>query len=749
MDGRQTRMIFHDGSSRQTEYDALGRRTAEIDEAGMRTEFVYAPTGELLEVHQPDPANLSVLSTVTRYEYDSLGRKVRQIDALGRATTFDYTVRGEFLSRARPLGEREGYTYDHQGNLATRIDAIGRTTTYSYNGLNLISSKSFSDGSSQAFTYFPGGQRATFTRGSEVTAFALDNRNRLSSQTNPDGTALAWTYDSLGNRTGVTVSQFGVVSQQIAYSWTARNELHEVFRSGQLWATYSYDDAGNRRSLAYANGTSQTLDYNSKNQLLAIRNRNGSGGILSSYAYTLDPRGMRLGVLEESGRTVAYAYDGLKRLIQEQITESGSITTIGYLLDRVGNRLQKQVLATSTQTTAYSYNDNDQLLSESGPDGLINYGYDANGQTTQKTAAGVGTVTYSWDFEGRMIGTLAPSESLAFGYDLDGIRIAKSVNGVVTRFTVDKNRDYAQVLEERDQTGVTQVAYVYGDDLLTQERSTGISFYHSDGQLSTRQLTDFSAQVTDRYSYDAFGKLISQVGSTNNTVRYDGEQQDPALNFYYLRARYLNQAIGRFVSLDTYSGDATDPSSLHKYLYSDSDPVNHRDPSGNFGIASLSINVTFNLSYKALAVIPLAFLASCAATFGLSFALSAADITVPPNIGGPTPFCNGDLWESIWIYRSMTGTNPGAFRVDSDGVSFFEYKKADFSRPFQMFLRVRYLKPKVAGTIGTITTAPLVGIAIATYTPWYGDGHWSVSFPTMSEDEVKKLLSRLMKGLPP
>jgi len=59
-----------------------------------------------------------------------------------------------------------------------------------------------------------------------------------------------------------------------------------------------------------------------------------------------------------------------------------------------------------------------------------------------------------------------------------------------------------------------------------------------------------------------------------------GEQYDPDLGLYYLRARYYNPNSGRFLSRDPLDGNAIDPASLHKYLYAGGDPVNGLDPSG-------------------------------------------------------------------------------------------------------------------------------------------------------------------------
>ena len=61
---------------------------------------------------------------------------------------------------------------------------------------------------------------------------------------------------------------------------------------------------------------------------------------------------------------------------------------------------------------------------------------------------------------------------------------------------------------------------------------------------------------------------------------YRGEQYDPDLGLYYLRARYYNPNTGRFMSRDPEDGNLFDPASLHKYLYANGDPVDGVDPMG-------------------------------------------------------------------------------------------------------------------------------------------------------------------------
>ena len=71
-----------------------------------------------------------------------------------------------------------------------------------------------------------------------------------------------------------------------------------------------------------------------------------------------------------------------------------------------------------------------------------------------------------------------------------------------------------------------------------------------------------------------------KLHSTPNVYLYRGEQYDPDLGLYYLRARYYNPATGRFMSRDPLDPDLrdangipADPKYLHKYLYANGDPM--------------------------------------------------------------------------------------------------------------------------------------------------------------------------------
>jgi YD repeat-containing protein len=175
------------------------------------------------------------------------------------------------------------------------------------------------------------------------------------------------------------------------------------------------------------------------------------------------------------------------RLIEENIMDPAiGEQTIAYAYDPAGNRLTK---TDSAGTINYTYDANDRLITESGPAGSFTYSYDANGNTIAKTDSGE-SIVYAYDFENRLINIESPTSNIGYAYDADGIRVSQTVNGSGTAFTVDKNRDYAQVLEERDTLGSLTVQYTYGDDLISQNRGGAESYCHYDGLGSIRALTD-------------------------------------------------------------------------------------------------------------------------------------------------------------------------------------------------------------------------------------------------------------------
>jgi RHS repeat-associated protein len=170
-------------------------------------------------------------------------------------------------------------------------------------------------------------------------------------------------------------------------------------------------------------------------------------------------------------------------------------------------------------------------------------------------------------------------------YDGDGNRVSETVGNTTTKYLVDtlNPTGYAQVLDEIVNGSVTRT-YTYGRQLISENQLVGStwtpSFYGYDGHGNVRFLANSAGTVTDTYTFDAFGAPIASTGTTPNVFQYSDEWLDPNLNFYNLRARWYNALTGRFETMDSDSGKITDPSTLHKYVYTRNNPVNRLDPRG-------------------------------------------------------------------------------------------------------------------------------------------------------------------------
>jgi RHS repeat-associated protein len=256
----------------------------------------------------------------------------------------------------------------------------------------------------------------------------------------------------------------------------------------------------------------------------------------------------------------------------------------------VGNRSSAVSSLSPVPPGNWTYNADDEVSSES---------YDLNGNTTQ-TANGN---QYTYDSENHMLSMANGSTLVNMIYDAFGNRVAKTVTNLATRvssttqYLVDglNPTGYPQVMEELSGpigAGAVARSYTYGLQRISQNQiiqgAWTPSFYgYDDG--NARQLTNSVGQVTDEYEYDAYGNSFTKSGTTPNNYLYRGEQYDPDLGLYYLRARYYNPATGRFLSRDPEAGQANDPRTLHKYLYAGGDPVNAVDPTGRDNVMAWTI----------------------------------------------------------------------------------------------------------------------------------------------------------------
>jgi RHS repeat-associated protein len=563
---RMIRATYVDGTTIERTYDNLNRVLTSKDQEGRVLTYRYDDVGNVLSVTDPK-------SQMTQYGYDARNNMVSMTNANGRTTTFEYDALNRIIKRTMPLGMSELYTYDQVGNPATLTDFRGKQTNYDYDVMNRLIAKrpdATLNEPNITYTYTATGQRKTMSDASGATTYTYDDRDRLITKATPQG-ALTYTYDDADNVASMSSSNADGVSVNYGYDDLGRLERVTDNRLSPGLTQYTYESIGLLKTDVKPNGVKAEYTYNPMNGLVNIK-LDKTGSTFANYAYTLDKTGRRLSVTELNGRTFNYTYDEAYKLTREVMAGSADASkngTVDYTYDSVGNRLSRISNLPGIPSANSGYDANDRRLDES---------YDANGN-----ARNIAGRSYTYDFEDRI--RTADGGAVRIVYDGDGNLAAKTVGGVTTRYLVDELNPtgYSQVLEEVV-NGEVQKQYTYGHTIISQrQKIDGVwstSFYSLDAHGSVRQLTNTDGVVTDTYEYDAFGKLVSQTGSTPNVYLYTGERFDPDLGLYHLRARHYNPDRGRFTSMDPFGGWIEDPLSTHKYLYVHADPVNFVDPLG-------------------------------------------------------------------------------------------------------------------------------------------------------------------------
>ncbi|MCW5319220.1 hypothetical protein GTQ43_38205 [Nostoc sp. KVJ3] len=574
--GRQVATIADTGERSEVEYDRYSRVISETDANQHKKQYFYNNLSQLTTLELAD-------QTLTNYTYDIYGRLTAVEDANKNVTQYEYDKFNRQIATVLPMGQRSQTDYNNLGLVESYKDFNSDIINYAYDQYGRLDTKSFSNRNVAAVSYTYDSitsQIATVTDGRGVTRYGYDNYDRLASITNPDGQTIGYGYDLLGNLTSQTTS-VGTVN----YTYDSLNRLDKVIVAGRTLTDYDYNAVGSLIRTTNANGTVENRQYNERNQLKYLDDRDSAGNIISSYSYTLDAVGNRRQVVENSGRVVNYTYDNLDRLTQEKITDStNGDRTINYTFDLVGNRLSRTDSAEGL--TTYVYDGNNRLTSSSLVNKVTQFTYDNNG-SMKSCSDGTQTVTYDWinDGENRLVGVTTTNTNgtshQQYIYDASGDRVASIADGVRTNYLVDPMRGVSQVLLEYDANGQITTEYTYGLGLIKSDRSGDENYYHTDGLGSTRVLTNATGQVVDNYTYDAYGRLLSSTGTSSNSYQFAGEQRDSETGLDYLRARYYDADLGRFISKDSFAGFMDDPMSQHNYLYANANPVNFIDPTGH------------------------------------------------------------------------------------------------------------------------------------------------------------------------
>lgn len=576
------------------EYDNQNNLVRITDPYGYMTTNTYDAQFRLTDVTDP-------LSHTTSYAYDTKHHPVSATDAVGNTTRASYYSNGLTNTRKDGRDVVTTLTYDGYGNLHTLqtgshpqvtqdYDATGRLlaltdqvrsrTSFSYDRRGLLLSRTDPLGYSTILTYDNAGRVSTRKdRNGDVISYTYTPSGKVDTVTYPNSSSIIYTYDSLDNLVSMRDAT-GTTS----YAYDELNRLKSITDPRGFMVSYKYDEAGNIIELKYPGNRKVTYTYNPWNRLETVRSWLGQ-----TATYYYDAAGRCTGLTHFNGTQIYYNLDAANRLTDIDIVNSDLATWIAYYsfaLDGNGNRtgeLNSVPLdppAPGASTAAYSYNEmKNRLISAAGS----SFTYDNEGQLNNGSGS-----SYTFDYDHRLTGIGAAA---SFSYDGSGNRLQAVKGSAVTRYIHDAR---GNLLAEADASNQITRYYVYGMGLLamiTPENQTYC--YHFDATGNTIAITDNTENVINGYAYDPYGKVVDEVETVQQPFKFVGQYGVMAEQngFYYMRARYYDPGVGRFISEDPIGLAGGD---VNLYGYVTNNPINLVDPSGllappwHFGITSIA-----------------------------------------------------------------------------------------------------------------------------------------------------------------
>lgn len=213
------------------------------------------------------------------------------------------------------------------------------------------------------------------------------------------------------------------------------------------------------------------------------------------------------------------------------------------------------------------------------------YPYDASGNRSEESSDELNldlmkTVTYNYDGKNQLKRATTNGVTGDYTYYASGLRATKTVGADFTRYVYLNGK----VIEELDKNGSVKARNVWGNELLYRESGGKKGYYYYNSHGDVVSIRDASGTELNRYDYNVWGTVTSKQEQMSNPFKYTGEIMDDESGLIYLRARYFNPAIGRFINEDTYEGNVTNPLSLNIYTYVTNNPLIY--PTGMCGVKS-------------------------------------------------------------------------------------------------------------------------------------------------------------------
>ncbi|GAA2634889.1 RHS repeat-associated core domain-containing protein [Actinomadura fulvescens] len=558
--GRPATITDASGNRWTTTYDLRGRKARTTDPDKGTTTLTYDDVDRLTST--TDARDKTIV-----HVYDGLDRKTetREGSVTGprlASWTYDTATRGKGLPASSTRHSAAGdYTSQVSG-----YDVLGRAETT----LVTIPTSEGALAGSYAFSQ-------TYNLDGTPKTQGLPAAGGLPAET------LTRTYDNHLRPTRLT-SDLSVYVGATDYTPTGKQKLVELGAGGKrAWNT-------------------QTWEYGTQRLATSRTHRESITGDDRNATYTYDDAGNIKSISDVSTigtDNQCFAYDYLRRLT-EAWTEADNTCSAtptapavggpvpywqSFAYDKASNRTKEIQHGTGGQgdtTRTYAYagpgkGSRLNAVTQTGAAGnrTDTFAYDNVGNTTNRTL-GTTSQTLDWDAEGKLTKVTEGGKTTSFIYDAAGNRLIRKDSTGATLYLPDT--------EVRVTTGNAAAAgtryYTHNNQTVAMRDSTGLRHLTGDHQGTSQIAVNATDQKTITRRFLPFGRERGALEEDTwpGERGFVGGTKDPT-GLTHLGAREYDPETGRFISVDPLF-NLDHPQSWNGYSYANNTPVTQSDPEG-------------------------------------------------------------------------------------------------------------------------------------------------------------------------
>ncbi len=614
--GKLTNVKFQDGTSKLFEYNNVDFLSAEINQRGIRTSYLYNSQnriekiidskGSIVTVNDQtsgtlasyntsvinEPAStgfeqgqgrdqlISPLGQVTEVAKDFNGFISKMKDAKGNITELRRDTEGNIFKIIYPdnsiteivrdpitddvlitkditLGAEEKISYNSFGQVTSKANYRGKISTFLYDPISgLKLADIFHNGQRTEYSYNPKGQlktKVTYVSGRPLTEFyEYDLNGNLAKTIKPDGNVTIYENDSAGNRLK-EIKQTMAGTAITHYEWNTNNKLTKVTSPNGEITSYKYLPTGELSEIIDPKNKTITYDYDEVGNMVKRINQLG---LIAEYSYDKN-RNLQT-EKDPNNQSRIHSYDELNKLKSTKYADD-------FVSYEYNSRGAISKISNSVSSIAYDRNhlgwiNNIQVQGlnrmSSYPLQAIEQQFDLNGNRTVIDISGLGKFTSAFDDLDRQVNVSNTwGDSFNFSFDTANRLVETSRPGSKSQYSYTDSSEVSEINHLSGTVTKSFVHYLYDANNFPVQRTTR-NVASNFGYDLNGQLISVSTGG-ENFSYDSLG---NRTTDNSGSYSYDstGQRLTEDAKFYY---SYDNN--GNLISKT--SKDTSSKSYMYKY----------------------------------------------------------------------------------------------------------------------------------------------------------------------------------------